>query len=606
MTSPDLPDVPPWPKFCRPVLEVLNDGAIWRTRDMKSAVMDQIQLTAAQRAVTVSSGQGKADNRIGWALSFLTRAQSIEKVKNGESRITDFGRQMLQDNPVEITEATLEAVPAYQAYAPRRRKSATPLDTERLPSFWFVGAFFKDSDDYDGPVGDRTDEFVQARSWHNGSEDKYHDLVNAMRPGERIAIKAAFTRLHEMPFDTKGNRVSVMAIKATGTITHNAGDGQNVGVEWDPPAPVREWYFYTNQQTVWRVRPSGWKSNALIDFTFHDAEQDYDDFRNDPYWAERFGDDAPVIIDEGEDETTEEETATSVAYRVRDIIEDGCFISEPNLHGYVDALERKKNLILQGPPGTGKTWLAKRLGRALIGEESSDLLQSVQFHPTLSYEDFVRGWRPSGDGTLALVDGLFLDVIKKAEHTPGSKHVLVIEEINRGNLAQIFGELLTLLEADKRDPAEALTLTYRRPGEDRVHIPENLYIIGTMNLADRSLAIVDFALRRRFAFADLAPQLNEQWRSWVSKRNGIEASFLAALASRIDVLNQRIADDRSLGTQYQIGHSFFTPTNDIPITDPRSWLAEVVEQEIRPLLAEYWFDEPTKVAEEVAALVGSP
>lgn len=573
---------------------------------MKPAVMDQIQLTAAQRAITLSSGKGKADNRIGWALSFLTRAQAVKKIKNGESQITDFGRQMLQDNPVEITEATLEAVPAFQSYVPIRRKSATPLDTERLPSFWFVGAFFKDSDDYDGPVGDRTDEFVQAKSWHNGSEDKYHDLVKAMRPGERIAIKAAFTRLHEMPFDTKGNRVSVMAIKATGTITHNGGDGQNIGVEWDPPAPVREWYFYTSQQTVWRVKPSGWKSNALIDFTFHDAEQDYDEFRNDPYWAERFGGDAPVTIDEGADETTEEETAASVAYRVRDIVEDGCFISEPRLLGYLDALERKKNLILQGPPGTGKTWLAKRLGRALIGEESSDLLQSVQFHPTLSYEDFVRGWRPSGDGTLALVDGLFLDVIKNAEHTPGSKHVLVIEEINRGNLAQIFGELLTLLEADKRDPAEALTLTYRRPGEDRVHIPENLYIIGTMNLADRSLAIVDFALRRRFAFADLTPQLNEQWRSWVSKRNGIEASFLAALASRIDVLNQRISDDRSLGTQYQIGHSFVTPTNDIPITDPRRWLAEVVEQEIRPLLAEYWFDEPLKVAEEVAALIGRP
>jgi len=603
--TPDTATVPPWPHFSRPVLEVLSDGQVWRTRDLKLAVMDWLQLSEAQRAVTLSSGQGQADNRIGWALSFLTRAQAVEKVKNGESRITDFGREMLQDHPVEITEADLEAVPAFQAYVPKKRATTPPVDTEHLPSYWFVGAFFAESESYDGPLGDRTDEFVKAQRWHNGSEGKYHDLVKAMRPGERIAIKAAFTRLHEMPFDTKGNRVSVMAIKATGTITHNPGDGQNVDVDWDPPSPVREWYFYTNQQTVWRVKPTSWKSEALIDFTFNDAEQDYNEFRNDPYWAERFGDTAPEVIDEGDEETTEEETATKVTYGVRDILSDGCFLPEQMLRGYLDALERKKNLILQGPPGTGKTWLAKRLGRALIGQGASDLLQSVQFHPTLSYEDFVRGWRPSADGTLKLVDGLFLDVIKKAENNPGSRHVLVIEEINRGNLAQIFGELLTLLEADKRDAAEALTLTYRRPAEDKVHIPENLYIIGTMNLADRSLAIVDFALRRRFAFADLAPQFNDAWRTWVSERNGISLDFLADLASRIEVLNQRIEADRTLGAQYRIGHSFFTPTSDVAIPDPLSWVAEIVDQEIRPLLSEYWFDEPQKVTDEADALIGA-
>ena len=184
--------------------------------------------------------------------------------------------------------------------------------------------------------------------------------------------------------------------------------------------------------------------------------------------------------------------------------------------------------------------------------------------------------------------------------------MLVIEEINRANLAQVMGELLTLLEADKRKPSEALQLAYSRPDEDPVFIPENLFIIGTMNLADRSLAIVDFALRRRFAFADLSPQFNGAWQEWVWKRNGIDKAILADLGARIVALNTRISADRSLGVQYCIGHSFFTPASDAPIGDASAWIQGVVEQEIRPLLAEYWFDDPDRVDEETAKLIGTP
>lgn len=599
--------VPPWPKFARPVLDVLSDGNVWQRSALYEAVMDRIGLSDEQRAITLNSGQGQAANRVGWAVSFLSRAEALKRVAKGQTQITEFGRQLLQQYPEEITQADLEAIPAFQAYVPKQHASQkVSIDTEHLPSYWFVGAFFTDEEHHEGPVGDQTDRFVTEGRWENGNEGKYLDQVKAMKPGDRVAIKAAFTRKHDLPFASKGHPASVMAIKATGVITANAGDGYNVTVEWDPPAPVREWYFYTSRLTVWRVKPTDWKTKNLIAFAFNDAEQDYDAFRNTDPWAERFGDEAPEVIDdEDDDETIEEETATSVTYGINNIIADGCFLPEQTLANYLDALERKKNLILQGPPGTGKTWLAKRLGRALIGQDSAELLQSVQFHPTLSYEDFVRGWRPSGDGRLSLVDGLFLDIIKKAESNPGSKYILVIEEINRGNLAQIFGELLTLLEADKRDPAEALTLTYRRATEPPVYIPENLYIIGTMNLADRSLAIVDFALRRRFAFADLAPQLNPAWRQWVSTRNGIDEAILVSLAERIGVLNQKITEDRSLGEQYRIGHSFFTPGHDTKINDASQWIRHVVEQEIRPLLAEYWFDDPHRVETESAELIGS-
>lgn len=593
-------EVPPWPTFLRPLLEVLNDGQIWKTSDLESTTTDRMRLSDEQRAQTLKSGQTQAYNRVGWALSALTRAQAVQKVRLGESRITDVGIRLLEDHPAEITEADLEVIPAYRDHVPQTR-AAQPVtvDSEQLPSYWFVGAAF------DG-TRDQTENFRASGTWVNDNSDRYLDLVKDMKPGERIAIKATFTRKHELPFDAKGNRASVMTIKATGTVKRNHGDGHNIDVDWDPPLPWREWYFYTNQRTVWRVREDDWKTRALIDFTFNGAEQDHAVFRNAPFWSDRFGDAAPVVEEEGEDETDEEEKPGMPVYQVADIVADGCFLPEEAILKYLDALERKKNLIVQGPPGTGKTWLAKRLARALIGSGPSDLLQSVQFHPTLSYEDFVRGWRPSGDGKLDLVDGLFLDIVNKAESNPGNKHVLVIEEINRGNLAQIFGELLTLLEADKRDPAEALTLTYRRPGDGPVHIPPNLYIIGTMNLADRSLAIVDFALRRRFGFANLEPQFNQSWRDWVSNRNGIDAGFLSSLANRIALLNEKISADRSLGDQYRIGHSFFTPTHDRALPDQHKWVQDVVEQEIRPLLMEYWFDDPQRVEAEANALTGLP
>ena len=137
-------------------------------------------------------------------------------------------------------------------------------------------------------------------------------------------------------------------------------------------------------------------------------------------------------------------------------------------------LRDKKNLILQGPPGTGKTWLAKRLAYALMGQRDHQRLRAVQFHPNLSYEDFIRGWRPSGDGKLSLVDGAFMEAVEDARNTT-LPFVVVIEEINRGNPAQIFGEMLTLLEADKRNPDEVLELSYRKAPNERVYIPSNLY-----------------------------------------------------------------------------------------------------------------------------------
>ena len=707
---------------------------------------------------------------------------------------------------------------------------------------WFVGATY-------GGTDDQTPRFLQEGIWENGYQDKYLDAVKSIQVGDRIAIKSSYTRKYDLPFDNRGQTVSVMALKAIGTVKENLGDGRTLKVNWKPFDPPREWYFYTHRGTVWRVLPGDWTTDALIDFTFEEQAQDINRFRNAPFWRERFGDstvdsrrfnwtrfyeavadkllsfrnrrdelvsgihtiaekvDCMSILSDQYQENTpggplkdicpftvigifnrgitdvnrktiaselagllgvsepvpdsfsgipvlnnqrtwffgysyrrqpddidtlwevftqaiafaesddvevrsafnaaydkatqgwgvgwnltmglywirpwkfptldgrsqryiskklniqigmngpkgrcnatdylavldtlearfqedaypvhsfpelslaawffkdsgtsarpnatdpdaqdDEADATSGAevaaapiepYSVDDILTDGCFIAREKLEKILERLRTKKNLILQGPPGTGKTWLAKRLAFALMGQRDDSKVRPVQFHPNLSYEDFVRGWRPVGEGKLTLVDGPFLEMMQVAARDPTSRYVVVIEEINRGNPAQIFGEMLTLLEVDKRTPNEALELSYKRADGERVFIPDNLYVIGTMNIADRSLALVDLALRRRFAFIDLEPALGKPWHAWLQSQCGIDSEVLIEIEKRLSALNNEISADSSLGPQFRVGHSYVTPPFGVPISDAREWFRQVVNTEIGPLLDEYWFD----------------
>jgi len=795
------------------------------------------------------------------------------------------------------------------------------LNLTNTQPYWFVGSIYDDKD--------HTERFIEDGVWEFNSEAKPIDLIKYIKAGEKIAIKSSYIRKNGLPFDNRGHAVSVMAIKAIGTVIENLGDGKNLKVDWEANPTLKEWYFFTNRNTVWKVVPETVIRAGLIDFAFHGKDQDIDMFRNDPYWRERFGDNAkenssfdwtnfyeemasklltfrdrrdeliagirkiseksdvmsipndqyekgieggplkdicpftvmamfnrgitddnrkiiakgladlldvsqPVpesfdsipladnrntkffgysyerqpddienlwdvfaraisfadLDNEGDDEDTrlefidaydtasqcygvgwnltmglywirpwnfltldgqsqeyinkklnikismnslkgrctandylelldnldmrfqedsypvhsfpelslaaykyqpdnsdksskrnwndiipsqvkqlcyekqsyeftideflerftndikerypnrkdiiggvkhllklmvedgkmellskgvyrflDEDSISNLdietyseldiqvapdTYSIDNITADGCFLPQSKIKTILKRLQAKKNIILQGPPGTGKTWLAKRLAFALIGQRDDSKIKAVQFHPNLSYEDFIRGWRPSGEGKLTLVDGPFMEMIDNALKDPDSKHVIVIEEINRGNPAQVFGEMLTLLETDKRAPDEALELSYKRESGERIYIPSNLYVIGTMNIADRSLALVDLALRRRFAFIDLQPTLGKAWHDWVQDKNGIAAEFLYEIEKRINALNDEISKDASLGAQFQIGHSYVTPANSIDIMDAKEWFSEVIETEVGPLLDEYWFDDPEK------------
>lgn len=282
-------------------------------------------------------------------------------------------------------------------------------------------------------------------------------------------------------------------------------------------------------------------------------------------------------------------------YLLDDLIEEGCFISKDELESIQTKLKEKKNIILQGPPGTGKTWLAKRLASVIVGYRNSDNIKAIQFHPNTSYEDFIRGYRPSSDGKLELVDGPFLNIANQAKNDPDANYVIVIEEINRGNPAQIFGEMLTLLEASKRNPQEALELTYGN--EKGFYIPDNLFVIGTMNIADRSLAMVDFALRRRFAFFDLKPNFDDEWIKYMETNANISREKLESWKECMENLNNKISDDQALGPAFTIGHSYLTTSQSIKDDQADKWFTTIVKTEIMPLLEEYWFHEPEQIEE---------
>lgn len=702
-------------------------------------------------------------------------------------------------------------------------------------SYWLVGA-------HDDNLNlDLTEEHLKKGIWKNYYNNRYLDVVKSMKPGDKIGIKSTYTKKTGMSFDSKGQTVSVMAIKAIGTVIENLGDGQNIKVDWEKDFQKKEWYFYTYRKTIWKVNSMKEFGRDLIGFAFNGKDQDISKYRNDPYWVKRFGDefswtafyiefatallqyrdnrkgllsiiekvskdvdilkvhqdvyangksgplrdicpftflalfnrgltpknrnaiaegfrlemgvstpapsefrgiptlmnqaawffsyeknrgaqdidtlwdlfataieyadsdevdqqdlvkrfdaalevtgvkwnitmglywirpwdfvtldrntrefivgqlgiDIPVsainsmatggeyvelnqiLSDQFEEESfpvhsfpelslkawmgeevetdgaptwrsTGTTSSTQREYGLKEILSDGGFMSSEFLQETLIALEVKKNIILQGPPGTGKSWLAKRLAYALRGDTSNSGVVSMQFHANMSYEDFIRGWRPNGKGELVLTDGPFMELIEKARTNPAEKFVFVIEEINRGNPAQIFGEMLTLLENDKRKMGDSLQLTYRIDPEERVFVPENLYVIGTMNTADKSLAILDFAFRRRFAFTTLEPLFNHSWRDWLRTNFNIPMNKSAKLQAAIENLNRTIRDDQNLGSSYEIGHSYFTPTTSKETEDFGLWIQRIVTNEIGPTLFEYWYDNPNKASEAIELIM---
>lgn len=310
------------------------------------------------------------------------------------------------------------------------------------------------------------------------------------------------------------------------------------------------------------------------------------------------------------DDDTDEDTPSALTYTRAHAL-SSLLIDEQQFDDMLDILRERRNIVLQGPPGTGKTYLAARLAWTLIGSKSSEQLSKVQFHQSMTYEDFVRGYRPSGDG-FALRAGPFLEFLHRALQDLDSPYVMLIDEINRGNLSRILGELMLLIEPDKRHEDWALTLTYASEDEKPVWVPPNLYLIGTMNTADRSLALVDYALRRRFAFLDVMPAIGHRRFREHLDAHALEPAVRDCIVKRFTKLNKDIRGDANLGPGFVIGHSYFCqPPRVAPgseLDDAESvherWYRRIIQTEIVPLLREYWFDAPERVLEWQSVLTG--
>ena len=355
------------------------------------------------------------------------------------------------------------------------------------------------------------------------------------------------------------------------------------------------------------------RSNTLVgkgivtgDYIFDDSRQEYKNIRTVKWlqigeWehpgksvAKRLTDITPytdyiekLITIFTPDELDDVDTQPEVdypEYSSADFLSD-VYMSEQDYETLVNVLKMKKNIILQGAPGVGKTFTAKRLAYSIIGAKNPDRVQMIQFHQSYSYEDFIEGYRPTENG-FTIKKGSFYKFCKLAEDDDENDYFFIIDEINRGNLSKIFGELFMLIEKDKR--GIELQLLY---SDENFSVPPNVYIIGMMNTADRSLAMLDYALRRRFSFFTMKPGFNTI--GFQTYQDSLKSDAFNKLISCIKQLNSKIAADISLGEGFCIGHSYFCGLTAKTATVQT--LTSIIEYELIPLLKEYWFDEPEKI-----------
>ncbi len=276
------------------------------------------------------------------------------------------------------------------------------------------------------------------------------------------------------------------------------------------------------------------------------------------------------------------------------------FFSEEFFNNIIATLKVKKNIILQGPPGTGKTFISKKIANKIAGKKEN--IFSIQFHQSYSYEEFVIGYKPNSEGNFAIQKGSLIQICEKAQQNESENFVMFIDEINRANISKVFGELLSLIENDKRGPENAVKILYSE-NDMNFYIPSNLYFICAMNTADRSLKMVDYALRRRFSFFEFKPEFNKpEFKNFLKDKN-VNAKTIDRIVNNISKVNQQISDDNfELGDGYCIGHSYFCPKGNLSDSFGDQWYEQIIEYEIKPLINEYYFDKPDQASELIDTL----
>ncbi len=561
---------PKFLKFFNPLLKVLNKVGEGKPSNITKLVLDEFKFSNEELDEKSKTGVSLIYNQVAWARNYLKDGGLISNEKRGVWSLTELGKNK--------TLTDKEAFELFNSIQSKFKKQDDEINlsydvllenSEEIEplNFWWLNANPKIWSMSILMEGDR-----ETYTTHNekGNKRRIYKYFEAVKPGDLIIgyestptkqIKAIYEVTKGIHNTTKGEEIEFQLVEKLEIPVH--------------------WNDLKNNSVLQNCEVFSNNQGSLFKLT----EVEYDIIRE-------------IIDNKNINLEKLLQSCNIKKYKFTEDI-DKPFISENDFLQTVALLRRKKNIILQGPPGVGKTFIARKLAYEIMQEIKDANIEMVQFHQSYSYEDFIQGLRPTQKGGFDLRDGIFYSFCQRAFAHPDRPFFFIIDEINRGNLSKIFGELMMLIEADKRDEKFALKLTYAEDEEDRFYVPENLFIIGTMNTADRSLAIVDYALRRRFAFVTLQPDYGENFRSFLITK-GLTVSMVEHICSSVTKVNGKIKEDINLGEGFQIGHSYFC-TFTVG-EDENNWWNEILGFELKPLLEEIWFDDSAKVSEVLKQL----
>lgn len=559
-------------RWFNPLLQALRDlGGSATPQQARERIKINEHLTKEETSVVTGKSQvNQFENEVAFARMYLVKAGYLDGSVYGIWALTDEGKtvQMTEELASEIFRKVVK-----DAQEKREAKVSNLVDEDATIKRYWIYSPGHNAAKWEeciqngvmligwGEIGDLSNYTskaeIKAAMKENYDDSKtYRNAAHAtwqfayeMKPGDIVFAKQGMRKI-----------IGRGIVDSEYKFEENADDGYNNvrAVKW---TNIGEW-----------EHPGQAAMKTLTDITQYTK------------YVEELN--ALFDIDEDDDEIPETETALD-NYDKEDFLKD-VYISADSYTTLLGLMTRKRNVILLGAPGVGKTFAAKRLAYSMMGVMDSSRVKTVQFHQSYTYEDFIEGFRPSVGGTgFEIKKGVFYNFCKEAENDSENDYFFIIDEINRGNLSKIFGELFTLIEADKRGKRK-IELLY---SSDNFSVPKNVYIIGMMNTADRSLAMIDYALRRRFAFYEIKPAFESE--GFKKYQYGLGNDKFNRLIDCVISLNQRIANDDSLGEGFCIGHSYFCDIEEIK----DNTLSDIVEFEIIPLLKEYWFDEPSKVRE---------